>query len=204
MSTCCFIHGCEFQPNPHKNPVCGGRSANWMSASPLRSRDLKRKPKPKFWLRLNHYSRSVEKFTVKLQSWTETVNAVSNNAYLHRGYTGNYDPVALVYSCMVRAEINRARQLYALKKKNGSLGGSSSDLDNSDSVKPSFEFLRQGKYWARNPEFGRERLVVMEEDVYNLTSPGLKFPRNPATYAIMVAESSKIRSNDLFVDYYGL
>lgn len=222
MSNCCFIHGCEFHPNPHKNPICGGRSAAWMSQSPLRRKDLKNKPTPKWWLRLNHYSRSVEKFAIKQLSWTETVNSFSNNAYLHRGYSTTYDPVALVYSCLVRAEINRARHEYEEHRVDGkskSTGDISSNIggDNNSlrKVPSSFEFLRQGKYWSRNPEVGRERHVKLLTDIYNISTPGLIFPYNPSSYKSITAMATAFSdvadnhqqqqlNNNLFIEYYGL
>jgi len=196
-----------------------------MAESPLRSRDLKRKPKPKFWLRLNHYSRTVEKFTIKQLSWTETVNAVSNNAYLHRGYSGTYDPVALVYSCLVRAEINKAKyahQQYSSSTRINSADSSSSSSSSSSirtPTQPSFEFLRRGKYWSRNPEYGRERHYHMEGDITNFTSHGINImdtlPLNPTSYINIAASadngekykniaSGSRQNTGMFIDYYGL
>ena len=51
LSNCCFMHGCEYQPNRKHNPICGERPANWMSLSVLRSKHNK----SPYWLRVNHY-----------------------------------------------------------------------------------------------------------------------------------------------------
>ena len=127
----------------------------------------------KYWLRLNHYGRSFEKYQLKQLTWTMTVSSFYNNAYLTRGFGWLYDPIALMYSCSVRDEINKSKNKYIetiIKKEKASTKSSISiSTDNlnyyvttaftsrsSSSSFSKYDFLREGDNWYRNPEFGKK------------------------------------------------
>ena len=89
---------------------------------------------------MNHYARSFEKFSLKALTW-ETANQNSNKydmkEFMNRAYGSELDPVALVYSCAVRAEINQAIASYT----------------GDQSRYSSFDFLLHGSSWSRYEEF---------------------------------------------------
>jgi len=142
LSNCCFFHGCQFTARK-KEDVCNVALPKDIQVEVNLYTRHARENSP-YWLRMNHYSRSFEKFGVKALTW-ETANQASNNydlkEFLSRAYGSRYDPAALVFSCQVRAEINRANSAY--------WHGSSSSSGSGQH----YGFARKGKYWSRNAEF---------------------------------------------------
>jgi hypothetical protein len=94
-------------------------------------------------LLINHYSRSLEKYSLKSKTWkTATgeskIGETSEQAaksydipkFLSRNVGWFYDPIALRYSCQLRELLRNMT---------------------NESV-----YLRPGNFWYKNPEFGKE------------------------------------------------
>ena len=130
---------------------------------------------------------------MKTLTW-ETANQASNKydlvEYLNRAYSWTHDPAALLYSCLVRFEINNSRRKYLRK-----IGG------NADSV-GDYQFLRVGSKWLRNEEFqssGSVRTSTAERlfrHSYGISSNyTAQIPYNPTHW-------TEATGSGLFLDYY--
>ena len=133
---------------------------------------------------------------MKTLTW-QTANQESNTydltEFIRRSYGWHYDPVALVYSCLVRQEINNGKNQYM--KTQGKTSGFTS----------TFHFLRQGKHWLRNPEFGQDTKfhleqirnnnnIVRNHSTGDITHNGMSLPANPTLVDGMLS--------GMFLDYY--
>jgi hypothetical protein len=146
-SNCCFFHGCSAKKTRNPKDICmllGSPQHKDLFKYEMNFFHPSSRAGSPYWLRMNHYARSLEKFALKALTW-ETANQASNQyelaEYMHRTYGQLLDPSALVYSCLVRAEINRARHAYVL-------GGGPFLSD----MEPVYDFVRRGLRWRRNLE----------------------------------------------------
>ena len=141
---------------------------------------------------MKHYARSLEKFYLKTLTW-ETANQASNKydmvEYMNRAYSWTYDPAALLYSCLVRYEINNSRRKYLQK------------LNISTESITDFGFLRSGSNWLREEEFNKdhhrssnsERLFKRSYGIHSNTTAEVSY--NPSHVTEVIREG-------LFMDYY--
>ena len=201
MSSCCFIHGCERR---EKSKYCL-RPWSWLGDNKLKKKAAKPSP---FWLRTNHYSRSYEKFQLKQATWGTMTSASS---FMSRSFGWEYDPVALMYSCTVRHEINRAKLEYIARKKQPMYSTPNPLLWHFDIATPPsmHHFQRQGDNWYRNPEFGLtiahpnkrwDRVTGAGGDESGLTINHTKASYNPTLVESLYAASTDTQL--LFQDHY--
>ena len=137
VARCCHFHGCEGHDMQKNSKFCKSNFANeaWRIVG-----------KGKKWIagpRINHYSRSLEKYAIKAKTWKTASGEVRKgetskdaarsydiSKFLARSTGWYHDPSALAYSCQLR-------QLLANMTGN-------------------VTYLRPGTIWYRNPEFGKE------------------------------------------------
>jgi hypothetical protein len=136
VATCCSFHGCNGYDYIIGDTTCSTHFKNL-------NYQLRGKGKP--WAqtqRINHYSRSLEKFGLKSKTWRTAsgeVKAGENSEQAARNYDlpkffarnvgWTYDPVALRYSCQLREQL---------------------EIMTGEPT-----YLRPGDMWYRNVEFGR-------------------------------------------------
>ena len=143
MTDCCNFHGCDAQTPPH---IVTGLKVKHSYCNDLVSRQKwKIDGKGRPWLdaiRINHYSRSLEKFELKSKTWNtasgevrkgqtqqEAASGYNLATFFSRSVGWAIDRTALRYSCQVREYL---RNVTGLPR-----------------------FYRPGNHWYRNPEFGR-------------------------------------------------
>ena len=132
--------------------------------------------------RINHYSRSLEKFGLKQKSWDSissgndslgNTQGLSISHFLARQYGSSFDDSALAWSCLLRRQLaNRTGIAH---------------------------YLRPGDLWARNPEFGK---LVLDQEKRGRRGNGLgkvipprewtRFPRGH-TYQAARGSSAGVR-----------
>ena len=120
---------------------------------------------------INHYSRSIEKYSIKAKTWKtatgeakvgETAEQAAKSydipKFLSRNVGWLYDPIALRYSCQLREH---------LRNRTGEE-----------------TYLRPGTGWYRNPEFGRPITDPDKRGRYGRPNPdGFKYGvKNPYHY----------------------
>ena len=112
LSSCCYFHGCHGVRREAKPYTICNTVGEYFKGYP---ETIERTNSSRYWLRMNHYARSLEKFTLKQLTW-ETANQESNHydlvEYMHRSHGTYYDPTAAEYSCPVRREIFTRRWEY--------------------------------------------------------------------------------------------
>lgn len=142
IAECCHFHGCQGWDFRANSRVCAdnhkqessrlsGKGHKWMDA-----------------FIINHYSRSLEKYSIKSKTWKtatgesktgETAGQAASSydipKFLSRNVGWRYDPIALRYSCQLRDQL-------------AVMTGET-------------PYLRPGTIWYRNPEFGK---VVSDPD----------------------------------------
>lgn len=125
---CCQFHECE-PMSYHRNYTKFCFEKGDVLKAQLKA--LKPGVKPYTAFRVNHYARSLEKYELKGRTW-KTANRESGYdilGYLERAVGWEMDPIALRYSCQVRAHLR--------------------DVTGEE------VYLRPGDAWLRNLEFGR-------------------------------------------------
>jgi Glycosyltransferase family 92 len=157
VQSCCHFHGCQGYDFIKDDTTCKDHHNNeaWRVMG-----------KGKKWIdriAINHYSRSIEKYSIKSKTWkTATGEAkIGENSeqaaksydipkFLSRNVGWYYDDSALRYSCQVRG---------ILRNMTGE------DV-----------YLRPGLFWYRNPEFAREIVDPDKRGRYGRHNPaGFKF-----------------------------
>lgn len=136
IAKCCHFHGCEKTDKIEGSAFCVD---NFDIQNPLISGKYKPWYQP---LVVHHYSRSLEKFTIKQKTWKTASDTIlpgqdpvaASKSYDITKFFGRsigwyHDRTMLRYSCQLR-EI--------LREKTG------------QSI-----YLRPGSFWYRNPEYGR-------------------------------------------------
>lgn len=162
---CCHFHGCQgwdFRENSH---ICSDNH---------KQESIRLSGKRKKWYDafvINHYSRSLEKFSQKSKTWRtatgevkagqsdeEAAKAYDIPTFLSRNVGWQMDTIALRYSCQVRE---------MLREMTGQE-----------------HYLRPGSRWYRNPEFGKEVTDPDKRGRYGRPNPpGFKFNHvNPYHY----------------------
>jgi hypothetical protein len=161
LSNCCYQFGCEF---PKDGSLCdklsqyhagGGFDPVTGKPNPGKFDSRQQSNKARHWLRINKYTRSLEKFQFKQRGEPPGSSAYDVRQYMDKAYGWHFDPIALVYSCLVRYDIN---QMYNALDYNPTVVLGPKELDSEDAKKrrtDSHYFLRSGDSWYRNPEFGR-------------------------------------------------
>jgi len=125
ISHCCHFHGCNARDLTTDSNIC---NPMWKNATKLLFQG-------KYYPlgRINHYSRSLEKYGLKASSWKtatgESATGYSLSYFLHRSTGYSSDTSALNYACETRR---------ILKEVTGAQ-----------------RFLRAGEMWYRNIEFGK-------------------------------------------------
>jgi len=210
LINCCAFHGCSKSKRPQ---VCHDHG-EWAQNKRDRLNPHHITAQSKFWLRMNHYSRSLEKFQLKQATW-KTANQESNSyeykEFFSRSFGWEYDPVALLYSCTVRHEINRAKLEYIARKKQPMYSTPNPLLWHFDIATPPsmHHFQRQGDNWYRNPEFGLtiahpnkrwDRVTGAGGDESGLTINHTKASYNPTLVESLYAASTDTQL--LFQDHY--
>ena len=136
LVSCCHFHGCQGHDFIDRAITCKtyDKQISWI---------LKGKGKP--WynaLSIFHYSRSLEKYALKMKSWKTATGEIMGNqtiedaakgydipGFLHRSVGWLHDATALRYTCQMRELLQQ--------------------MTNEPF------FLRHGTFWYRNPEFGK-------------------------------------------------
>ena len=127
VAYCCTFHGCVTVDRLKNTTIClEGGAKHFVNFKGVNCDTG----------RMNHYSRSLEKFSLKSKTW-ETAKDGSDkdaiaydvNGFLRRSIGWKYDPTALRYSCQLREVL--------------------AEVTGNDT------FLRAGNGWFRNVEFGR-------------------------------------------------
>ena len=132
IAECCHFHGCGGDDFTTASSLC---KQTWHNNSALVYGVLGKNKRFHHLGRLNHYSRSLEKFALKAATWTTasgetaTVNDYNLGYFLHRSAGFTTDISALHYSCAVRRVLR--------------------EVTGED------RFLRYGDQWYRNIEFGK-------------------------------------------------
>lgn len=161
LINCCHVHGCDFPDD--KNDVC--YQLSMLQKGLFDSRNLQT---DKYWLRNNHYTRSLEKFQLKQGHW-QTHKSVDNpwniRQFLQSSYGWHYDPVAIIYSCLIRYDIYQMYRSYykGYDKKSilatGVILSEETRKKAKNGIVPatiaSYYFERSGADWYRNPEYIR-------------------------------------------------
>lgn len=165
IAKCCHFHGCQGHDFTAWSTFCKDNFGNeaWR---------VNGKGKPwKDGMRINHYSRSLEKYVIKGKTWTtssgemkagETSADAAKNydvtKFMHRSIGWYHDEMALRYACQVRDKLR--------------------EMTNED------KFLRFGLNWYRNPEFGKDVSEPDKRGRYGRPNPpGFKYvDGNPYHY----------------------
>ena len=141
MADCCNFHGCNPKTPGYLKASFGHRWCENLHKEPWQIIG-----KGKKWedvARMNHYSRSLEKFELKGKTWKTSTGEIKEgmtreqaaasydlNTFFQRSVGWFLDRTALRYSCQVRETLrNYTREEF---------------------------YLRPGEMWYRNPEFGKE------------------------------------------------
>ena len=203
-SNCCFFHGCSAKSRNPKD-VCallGSPQYKHLFNYDMNVHHQNFHAGSTYYLRMNHYARSLEKYTLKALTW-ETANQASNqyelSEYMNRAYGQYLDPVALVYSCLVRAEINKARHQYVL-----------SGLGVGFDVEDTYEFVRSGDRWRRALEHLNARRQAMQGNYsvpYNEVLATRIYSDNSGQDGFdgsVGSDSAGAEPESLFVDYYAV
>lgn len=201
LANCCSDKGCSY---PADGSVCsklsGAHAGGQGKMGVFDSRQVT--SGSKHWLRVHKYSRSLEKYQFQQNSALPGSNIHDLRVYMNKAYGWHFDPIALIYSCLVRFEIN---EQYNKLAYNPTLVIAKKDLD-SDSAKrqrtPSYYFLRSGDSWYRNPEFGRP---IMDLSRRGRGTGGaaayIRTPYNPTTVGNIYTEHNNGRSHRFYTVY---
>ena len=142
---CCNIHGCPLDAIPEftinefncsePEHLTNHYEYVWKKSGKYRDSNLN-------WINppmINHYSRSLDKFALKQDSWNNLAvdangslgnsQGLSTLNFLNRAYGWYYDDSALSWSCLLRSQ---------LRRRTGEEN-----------------YLRPGDFWIRNAEFGK-------------------------------------------------
>jgi len=161
LTNCCYQNGCEY---PKDGSFCealskhhAGGGFDPVTGKPNLGRFDSRQQSNKatHWLRVHKYTRSLEKFQFKQKGEPPGSSAYDVREYMNKAYGWHFDPLALVYSCLVRYEINK---MYNTLTYNPTVVLGQKELENEEAKRrrtPSHYFLRSGDSWYRNPEFTR-------------------------------------------------
>jgi hypothetical protein len=136
IATCCSFHGCHRLDHLSTSNFCSSMAKEMIP---------KLKSDGKFWaliMRINHYSRSAEKFALKAKTWRTASNEIKQGQTAQEAATdyglskffsrnvGNFrDAIALQFSCQLREQL---------------------EIMTGEPT-----YLRPGDMWYRNVEFGR-------------------------------------------------
>eukprot|EP00605_Chrysophyceae_sp_TOSAG23-4_P000040 GSChrysophyteH1.ASY1.ANO1.42.1 assembled CDS len=151
LATCCHFHGCHGHDPLKDSKFCSQQDGNQKGI-------MKKGSHPPHNLVINHYSRSLEKYTIKAATWSTASGevkagesdeaAASNydiNKFFQRNLGWQIDRTALKYSCQLR------ETLYKMQK-----------------TRP---FMRAGTVWYRNAEFGRHVSIPDKRGRYGRPNP---------------------------------
>jgi len=164
VATCCHFHGCHGHDPRRNSTFCHDEDKKQRGI-------LGRGSFAAHKLTIHHYSRSIEKFAIKAQTWRTSSGEVKEgedmhkvaatydmNMFFHRNLGWKTDRHALKYACQLR------RQLAV------------------DTAVPLF--MRSGSMWYRNAEFGRHVSIPEKRGRYGRPNPeGFHFKDgNPHQY----------------------
>ena len=164
IATCCHFHGCQGHDFIADSKFCSNNFKNeaWV---------LNKGRKWYEGFKINHYSRSLEKYAIKGRTWKTSTGEVKEGEtgeqvarsydipkFLQRSTGWYFDDVALRYSCQLREA-----------------------LANMTGERP---YLRPGTMWYRNAEFGKHVSDPDKRGRYGRPNPeGYKFSDgNPYLY----------------------
>lgn len=165
VADCCHFHGCQGWDFRQGSTFC---TVNHKQEN-MRLSGYKKK-----WLNLfliNHYSRSLEKYSLKQKTWKtatgeskpgesseQAAKSYDIPKFLARNVGWQHDPIALQYSCQLRDKLREMT---------------------NETV-----YLRPGTIWYRNPEFGKEITDPDKRGRYGRpNAPGFKYgQKNPYHY----------------------
>jgi len=164
VATCCHFHGCHGHDPRRNSTFCHDQDKKQRGI-------LSRGSFSPHKMTIHHYSRSIEKFAVKAQTWRTSSGEVKEgedmhkvaatydmNMFFQRNLGWKTDRNALKYSCQLRAQLA------------------------TDTAVPLF--MRSGSQWYRNAEFGRHVSIPEKRGRYGRPNPeGFHFKDgNPHQY----------------------
>ncbi len=178
LATCCHFHGCHGHDPVRQSSFCKEQDG-------IQKGIISKGSYPAHQMMINHYSRSLEKYTVKAATWTtaggevkegQTIEQVTKdydiNKFFQRNLGWKVDRVAIKYTCQLREVLAKAQK-----------------------VKP---FMRAGSLWYRNAEFGRHVSVPDKRGRYGRPNPeGYHFKDgNPHQYHGSNKVATEMGKND--------
>jgi hypothetical protein len=183
LYTCCHFHGCHGHDPMRNNTICNKQEK-------IQRVIINKGKYPAHALGLNHYSRSVEKYTVKAQTWRTSTGEVKQgqdsvaaaadydiNKFFQRNLGWKVDRTALKYACQVRETIAKMTK--------------------------TVPFMRHGTIWYRNAEFGRLVSIPDKRGRYGRPNPdGFHYKDgNPHQYHGSNDPKTSLGKDNLWKDY---
>ena len=178
LATCCHFHGCHGHDPRKDSSFCKEQDGTQKAI-------LKAGSFPAHRLSINHYSRSVEKYTQKAETWRTSGGEVKEGTtqeaasrdydmskFFQRNLGWKVDRVAIKYSCQLR-------RVLAKKQK-------------------TVPFMRANTVWYRNAEFGKHVSVPDKRGRYGRPNPeGFHFKDgNPHQYHGSNDQATELGKND--------
>ncbi len=181
VATCCHFHGCHGHDPRRNSTFCKDEDKKQRII-------LNKGGFPNHKLHINHYSRSVEKYMLKAQTWRTSGGEVKEGEDMVK-VAQNYD-INQFFARTLGWKVDRSALKYACQLRE-TLAHMTGQLP----------FLRHGTVWYRNVEFGKHLSIPEKRGRYGRPNPeGFHFQDgNPHHYHGSNEPMSKIGQEKMFV-----